>query len=129
MYFFGICIRLNSEFTTMWTLSPSARVFPSAARTNFIAKMQQRLAHVDQPRADGDQVIITGRGLEAAMNIGYGDMRVVFMFHVAIGEAKLAQHLHSPYLEPDDVVGVVHHAHLIGFGIAHTKLCFVDLGG
>src|ERR1039458_1872623 len=89
--------------------------------------MQQGIAHVDQARADGDHVIVAGRGLVAAAHVHDGDVCAVLLFHCAVGEAHLAQHLYPPHLKPDDKVGVIDHTHLVGLRIAHPQLGLVHL--
>ena len=42
------------------------------------------------------------------------------VFHLAIGPAELSQQIRPAHLEPDEVVGVVHHAHLVGLRITHA---------
>src|ERR1019366_8497555 len=89
--------------------------------------MQQGIAHVDQARPDGDHVIVAGGDLVAAAHVHDGDVGAVPLFHFAIGEAQLAQHLHPAYLKPDDEVGVIDHTHLVGLRIAHPQLGLVHL--
>ena len=48
-------------------------------------------------------------------------MAVVFCLHIAVLEAELPQQFHSTHLKPYDEIGVVHHAHLVGLGVAHTQ--------
>ena len=38
---------------------------------------------------------------------------------LTVGQAQGAQQFHAANLKPDQVVGIVDDAHLIGFGIAH----------
>src|SRR4029079_5831762 len=41
-------------------------------------------------------------------------------FHLAIVPARFAQQVGTPDFEPDEVVGVIDDAHLVGFGVAHA---------
>ena len=45
-----------------------------------------------------------------------------FDFHLAVAPAGVPQPFGAGHLEPDEVVGVVHHAHPIGLGIADADL-------
>src|ERR1019366_7164046 len=94
---------------------------------DLVAEMQQRIAHIDQARPNGDHVIVAGRGFVAAAHVYDGDVRAVLLLHFAIGEAELAQHFHPAHLKPDDEVGVIDHAHLVRLRIAHPKLGLVHL--
>src|SRR6516165_6850703 len=93
-----------------------------ASAHDFVPEMQQRLADVNQPSTNGEQVVVAGRRLEAATHIHHRDVDVIVCLHVAIGEAKLSQHLHPTHFKPYEVVGVVHHAHLVGFRGAQAEL-------
>ena len=45
-------------------------------------------------------------------------------FQLAVGKAKRAQQFDAADLKPDQIVGIVDNAHLVGFSIAHA-----DFGG
>src|SRR5258705_4373285 len=52
--------------------------------------------------------------------MGFDDRQLhAINLHLAIALAGIAQPVGATDLEPDEVVGVVHHAHPVGFGIAH----------
>jgi hypothetical protein len=83
------------------------------------------------PAADADQVVVAGR---LAVSDGYlaDDQAEAATLELAIGHAALAQELGARNIEPDQVAGVIHHPHLIGFGIidAHQSLGYGrGLGG
>jgi len=61
----------------------------------------------------------------AAFGFGYNNEAIVFLLHVFVGEAQLAEKFHAADFKPDVKVGVVYDAHLVGFGIAHTDGRFV----
>ena len=44
---------------------------------------------------------------------------VIFLLHPLVFDTQRANQLHAAHLEPDEIVGVVDHTHLVGFGIAH----------
>src|SRR5271156_2360180 len=48
-------------------------------------------------------------------------MAVVFDLHLFVVVTELAKELHAPNLAPHKVVGVIHHAHLVGLGIANAE--------
>src|SRR5512146_2584277 len=75
-----------------------------------------------QIRTHNDLVIIESRSLVAAARIGHCDEATVMLLHVTIRKAKLPQQFHAANLKPDEVIGVVHHTHLVGFGVAHARL-------
>ena len=84
---------------------------------------QERRRLVERTRAGVATARAKGKRLgRPAVGQGKGDTRqnaaVVFL-HVVIGKAQRAQHLDAANLKPDQVVGVVDDAHLVGFGIAH----------
>src|SRR5271169_5167943 len=58
--------------------------------------------------------------LVAAASVDDSDEAVVFGFHILITEAELAEKFDSAHFKPNEVVGVVDDAHLIGLGIAHA---------
>src|SRR5262245_30102897 len=51
-------------------------------------------------------------------------MAVFFLLHGAVFEAELAHQLHTPDLEPDGEVRVIHHAHVVGLGVANAQFGF-----
>src|SRR5437667_12274781 len=75
-------------------------------------------------RADDDLVVIAGRGFVTAASVNHSDAATVLLFHVSVGKAELAKKFDAPDLEPYKIVCVIHHPHLIGFGIAHTNRGF-----
>ena len=46
--------------------------------------------------------------------------------HVAIGKSQLAHKVDASDFEPDEVIGVVDHTHLVGFRVAHTQAALRD---
>jgi len=57
------------------------------------------------------------------LNGGWGVIAVVvLLFHFAVGKAHLPQPFDASDFKPDEIVGVVHHAHAVGLGVAHADL-------
>src|SRR5262249_8815232 len=79
-----------------------------------------------QPRAYHDFLIVINRCSVAANGFGDGDEAVFLAFHVAVGEAQLAHEFDTANFEPDQMVRMVDHTHLIGLGITHAKLGLVN---
>ena len=46
----------------------------------------------------------------------------MLLLQLAVGQPQRAQQFHAAHLKPDQVVGVVHDAHLVGLGIADSYL-------
>src|ERR1039458_168829 len=78
-----------------------------------------------QVRAHDDLVIIMYGSLVAALGIDYGDEAVVFALHIFIAEAELAEEFHTSHFKPDEMIGVIDDAHLVGFGIAGADASFI----
>jgi len=67
--------------------------------------------------ADGEEVVVAGGMVIAAMGVGDDDEGVVVEFHAFVVEAEGAHEFDAADFEPDEVVGMVDDAHLIGFGV------------
>src|ERR1700688_1202983 len=93
--------------------------------SQFIAETNHFLPHMFQPRPHNDLVIIMYRGLVAALRIDDRDEAIVFALHIFIAEAKLPHQFNPSNFEPDEVIGMVDDAHLVGFGIAHADASFI----
>src|SRR6266496_1101918 len=76
---------------------------------------------VAHPAAHAHEIVVERRPAEAQARLGHGqeDARLL---HRAIGVAGDAQVLGARAIEPDEIVRVVHHAHLVGFGIVDAQL-------
>src|SRR6185436_1203015 len=92
----------------------------------FVTEMHHRLADIFQMRANDNLIIVTGRQFVAAAGIDYGNEASVMLFHVAIRKPQLAQQFDPSNFKPDEVVGMVNHAHLIGFSVAHSQSALAD---
>jgi hypothetical protein len=86
--------------------------------------VDERAADEVEAGADEDLVVVAGGGLVADGGVDDGDAAVGLLLHLFVVQAKLAQKVDTADLEPDQVVGVVDHAHLVGFGVAHAESAF-----
>ncbi len=73
-------------------------------------------------------IVVTGRSQIAAVCLRDAQICLLFAFEVPITESALAAEIGAPHFHPDKVVGVIHHAHLIGFGVAYAKAASADVG-
>ena len=64
---------------------------------------------------------VARRGVEAKCGIGNGKNNAI-PFELCVRLANRANEVRPPNLTPDQVIGMVHHAHLVGFCVAHTQL-------
>src|SRR5713101_1657538 len=78
-----------------------------------------------QVRAHDNLVIIVYGSLVAALGIDDGDEAVVLALHVFIAEAKLAKEFDTAHFKPDEMIGMIDDAHLVGFGIADADASFI----
>src|SRR6202158_5824609 len=76
-------------------------------------------------RAHYNLVIIVYGSLVAAAGIDYGNEAVVFALHIFVAEAQLAEEFHTSHFKPDEMIGVIDDAHLVGFGVADADTRFV----
>ena len=76
------------------------------------------------PRLDDDLVVETGGIAVLAVRFGHRQEDAVLAFHVPVVETAGFAELHPAHLHPNQVVGVVNHAHLVGFGVAHAQAAF-----
>src|SRR5437879_1214346 len=90
--------------------------------------MNYRFSNVLEPCAHNDLVIVTGRSLVPAARVDHRNEAVVVLFHVLVRETQLPEQFHSPDFEPDEMIGMIDHSHLIGLGIAHPHTAFIDDG-
>ena len=75
----------------------------------------------EEAAAGGDFqfVVVRGRPTVFAVRLDHRE-RHPTVLHLAIRPAQCAEQVGPTNLEPDEIIGVVRHAHLIGFGVAHT---------
>src|SRR5208337_1390820 len=93
--------------------------------SQFVSEADHFLPDMLQVRAHNDFVIIMHGSLVAALGIDYGDEAAVFTLHIFVAEAELAQEFYPSHLKPDEVIGVIDDAHLVGLGIADADASFI----
>src|ERR1039458_9757258 len=64
--------------------------------------------------------------LVTAAGIDDRNEAVILDFHLFIADAELTQQFDSAHFKPDEVVGMVDDAHLVGLSIANTDAGFID---
>src|SRR6266566_1060595 len=85
----------------------------------------RELAH---PAADPHQVVVAGGGAVADVDLGDGKVDALLL-ELLVSEPRLAHQLGAGAVEPDEVVGVVDHAHLVGLGIIDAQSYRADHAG
>src|SRR2546427_6476510 len=85
----------------------------------------RELAH---PAADPHQVVVAGGGAVADVDLGDGEVDALLL-ELLVGQPRLAHQLGPGPVEPDEIVGVVDHAHLVGFGIIDAQRYRADHAG
>src|SRR5207249_2374655 len=85
----------------------------------------RELAH---PAADPHQVVVAGGGAVADVDFGDGEVDALLL-ELLVGKPRLAHQLGAGAVEPDEVVGVVDHAHLVGLGIIDAEGYRADHAG
>src|SRR5204863_299400 len=91
----------------------------SAAMSGATAAVSPRrqLAH---PAAHPHQIVVARRGAEANVDLGHREVHALLL-QLFVGDAGLAHQLGAGAVEPDQVVGVVDHAHLIGLRVVDAE--------
>ena len=95
--------------------------FAVAGAEEAIGELDDRGAEAGDAGFDCDEVVVAGRRFVAAGGFDDGEMAVVLEFHLFVLEAELAEELDASNFAPDEVVGVVGDAHLVGFGVADAE--------
>src|SRR5450631_3877974 len=93
--------------------------------SQFVSEVNHFLPDVFQVRAHDDLVIIVYGSPVAAAGIDYSDEAVVFALHIFIAEAELAKEFHPSHFKPNEVIGVINNAHLVGFSVADADPSFI----
>jgi molybdopterin converting factor subunit 1 len=78
---------------------------------------------------DGDLLVIMSRVQITAVRFDNRQQYAVLALHVLVPKTGGFTHFRTPHLHPDEVVGVVHHAHLVGLGIANPDVRSVSQHG
>ena len=85
---------------------------------DFVAELEGAGLGFEDAGADGEEFVVTSGMVVAAVDVGDDDVGVVLEFHLFVVEAEGAHEFDAADFEPDEEVGVVNNAHLIGFGVA-----------
>src|SRR5438876_1879669 len=85
----------------------------------------RELAH---PATDLYQVVVPGGGPVTHADFGDGEEDALLL-ELFVGQPRLAHQLGAGAIEPDQVVGVVDHAHLVGLGIVDAQGYRADHAG
>jgi len=87
----------------------------------FVAELQGAIFGFEYGSANGEEIVVARRMQIAASNVRYDDIRVIVYFHLLVVETQRAHEFNAANLEPDQVIGVVNDAHLVGFGVADAN--------
>ncbi len=87
---------------------------------NFVTEFQGAGPGFQDASADGEEFIVAGRMVVATVGISDDYVGVVIEFHSFVIEAERTHQFNPADFKPDQVIGMVDHAHLIGFGVAHA---------
>src|SRR4029077_14133691 len=79
------------------------------------------------PATHVDQVVVPRRAPVAHAHVGHGEIDTLLL-ELLVRETRLAHQLRSGAIEPDQVVGVINHAHLVGFGVIDAQGYRADHG-
>src|SRR6184192_759488 len=85
----------------------------------------RELAH---PAAYEHEIVVAGSGPVTDADGGNGEEDALLL-ELFVGQPRLAHQLGAGAIEPDQVVGVVDHAHLVGFGIVDAQGYRADHAG
>ena len=91
--------------------------------SNFIVENHPAAVQLCQRGADHQALLVAG-GLDYPQRTVAGGKQDTLLFEPAVGESQFRQEVGSADLHPDQVVGMVDHAHPVGFGVAHGNLRF-----
>ncbi len=83
---------------------------------HFIAQGQATAAQSFHPRPDSDQITVSRRGYETGVHLRDGQVEAPG-FKAGVVAPFLAHILAAPHLKPDEVIGVIDHAHGICLGV------------
>jgi hypothetical protein len=72
-------------------------------------------------RADDQHIVVISRSFVAAITFSDDQKSVFIFFHVAVGKSARATEFGAANLEPDQIVRVIDHAHLVGFSVAYPQ--------
>ena len=87
-----------------------------------IRKFEHGAAQHGGAGLDENDVVVARGGAIAATGLDDRENALMLHFERLVAEAEGAENFNAAQLEPDQVVGVVDDAHLIGFRVAHADL-------
>ena len=67
-----------------------------------------------------DWIVVAGRGVKAHGHVRHSKEHAVLLER-GIGTAMGANEIGASEFTPYEIVRVVHHAHLVGFGVSHAE--------
>src|SRR6185436_7171227 len=76
---------------------------------------------------DQDLIVVAGGREVAAIGFGNGEECLFFAFEVFVTESAFPAEIGAADFHPDEVVCVIHHPHLIGFGVAYAEAAFGNM--
>src|SRR5262245_18992699 len=92
----------------------------SPARFDLISEFDHSAANAREDGFDYDFIVVECRREIPAIGFRNSQERLFFAFHLAIAEPTFAAEIAAAHLHPNQIVRVVDHSHLIGFGITHA---------
>jgi hypothetical protein len=93
----------------------------------FVGKANGAIFGFGDSSAHTQALVVARRIKIAAMSFGDDDVAIVGDFHGFVFNAEGANQFHSADFKPDEIVGVVYNAHLVGFGVTHANAGVVIL--
>src|SRR5215471_13986932 len=76
---------------------------------------------------DGDFIVIASGREIPAICLSHCEEGLFLPFEIPIAEAAFPAEIAAAGLHPDEVVRVIDHSHLIGFGVSHTDPALADV--
>src|SRR2546426_539123 len=92
-----------------------------------IRKLDDPATQAGQFRFHENLIIVSGRCQITAIRFRHGQIRVLFALQVPIAESAVAAEVGAAHFHPDEIIGVIDHAHLIGFGVTDTESASADV--
>ncbi len=108
----------------MCVVEPSHSRRSSSGAVDGVGEAQNRTADAGDACADDELVVVARGRLVARRGFDDGDHAAFLLLHGFVVEAHGADEFDAADFKPDEVVGVVDDAHLVGFGIAHADAGF-----
>jgi len=81
-------------------------------------------AHLGKRRANANHVVVASGGMEACGQLGDCQPHAC-TFHVGVAHSARANEICPAHLAPNQIICVIHDAHLIRLGVANTKVDIV----